>query len=97
MNVGDPQTRLARIQAALNTLTPSFMQLNDDSHKHRGHAGAATGLGHFSVEIHAEAFTGLGALARHRLIYQVLGELMQTDIHALSIQARTPAEVQPNH
>lgn len=95
MTLGDPQTRTARIQAALNTLSPSFMRLNDDSHAHRGHAGAATGLGHFSVEIHSEAFAGLGAIARHRLIYQALGELMQTDIHALSIQARTPAEVQP--
>lgn len=92
MRVGDPLTRVERIKTALQALSPRFLQLNDDSHAHRGHAGAATGLGHFSVVIHSERFSGLGAIARHRLVYQALGELMQTDIHALSIQARTPDE-----
>ena len=93
MSVGDPLTRVERIKSALQTLAPSLLELNDDSHAHRGHAGAATGLGHFSVVIHADGFTGLGAIARHRLVYQALGELMHTDIHALSIQARAPSEV----
>jgi BolA family transcriptional regulator, general stress-responsive regulator len=84
-------TRVQRIRAALQSLNPSFLDVIDDSAKHRGHAGAASGLGHFNVVIHAEAFIGLAPLARHRLVYQALGNLMNTDIHALGIQAHGPA------
>lgn len=83
-------TRIEQIQAALAVLEPTFLEVIDDSARHAGHAGAATGLGHFNVVVEANAFVGLSSIARHRLIYQALGSLMQTDIHALGIQARVP-------
>lgn len=79
-----------RLQAALS---PSELEVVDDSHGHVGHAGAADGRGHFSVRIVAEAFRGQLPLARHRAVYAALGDLMTTDIHALSIEARTPDEL----
>jgi BolA protein len=79
----------ARIQAAL---TPTSIEIVDDSHKHAGHAGARDGRGHFSVRVVAERFRGLRALARHRMIYDAAGDLLDTDIHALSIKALTPEE-----
>ena len=80
------------MRAALRVLAPSHLDITDESHKHAGHEGARDGLGHFSLEIVSDAFAGLAPLARHRRVYQALGNMMQTDIHALSIQARTPAE-----
>ena len=68
------------------------LEVVDESHKHAGHAGARDGRGHFAVSITSEAFAGLAPLARHRKVYAALGDLMTTDIHALSIHARTPAE-----
>ena len=85
--------RIERIRAALQPLQPSHLELTDESHKHAGHEGARDGRGHFALDIVSEAFAGLAPLARHRRIYQAMGEMMQTDIHALSILARTPAEV----
>lgn len=86
--------RLARMRALLQAaFAPSRLDVVDDSHKHIGHAGARDGLGHFSVEIVSEAFAGLMPLSRHRAVYAALGEMMVTDIHALSIRARTPDEV----
>lgn len=82
------------MRAALRVLAPSHLDITDESHKHAGHEGARDGRGHFSLEIVSEAFTGLAPLARHRRVYQAMGEMMNTDIHALSIRARTPAEVQ---
>ena len=84
--------RLELIRAALQTLAPSVLHVIDESHKHAGHEGARDGRGHFSVEIISEAFRGLAPLARHRLVYEALGSMMQIDIHALSIRARTPGE-----
>jgi BolA protein len=87
------EQRPAAIRAALEqALQPSVLEVVDESHKHAGHAGARDGRGHFAVDIVSEAFAGLAPLARHRRVYAALGTLMQTDIHALSIQARTPAE-----
>jgi BolA family transcriptional regulator, general stress-responsive regulator len=84
-------TRLQRIRSALEAaFAPQSLAVEDESHLHIGHAGAATGRGHFRVTIVSEAFRGLSPLARHRAVYDVLGGLMQTDIHALSITARTP-------
>jgi len=68
------------------------LEVVDDSHKHAGHEGARDGRGHFSVEIVAEAFRGQPPLAQHRAIYAALGELMTTDIHALSIQSSVPRQ-----
>ncbi|QDH71769.1 BolA family transcriptional regulator [Lysobacter alkalisoli] len=73
-------------------LSPVALEITDDSHRHAGHAGARDGRGHFSVDIVSEIFAGKSPVARHRAIYAALGGLMETDIHALSIRARTPAE-----
>lgn len=84
-----PEAIRAALQAALQ---PVSLAVVDESHKHAGHAGARDGRGHFAVSIVSEAFAGLAPLARHRRVYAALGTMMDTDIHALSIQARTPAE-----
>lgn len=74
------------------TLAPKTLEIEDESHRHAGHAGARDGRGHFRVRIVSDAFAGKSALARHRAVYAALGDLMQTDIHALAIDARTPDE-----
>jgi BolA protein len=71
-------------------LTPTRLEIVDESHKHVGHAGARDGRGHFAVEIESAAFAGKTSIAMHRLVYAALGEMMQTDIHALSIKASAP-------
>ncbi|MBP3985065.1 BolA family transcriptional regulator [Pseudoxanthomonas helianthi] len=86
--------RVARIRAALQAaFQPQALEVVDDSHKHAGHAGARDGRGHFAVKIVSPAFAGMAPLARHRAVYATLGEMMQTDIHALQIVAKTPEEV----
>ena len=80
-----------QIRIALQSaLSPSQLLVTDDSHKQAGHAGARDGRGHFHVQIVSEAFSGMSPLARHRAIYAALGQMMETDIHALSIQASAP-------
>lgn len=74
-------------------LAPSELAIEDESHRHAGHAGARDGRGHFRVQIVSAAFRGQLPLARHRAVYAALGELMQTDIHALAIDARAPEEL----
>jgi len=86
-------SRVARIEAALSgAFAPAALDVVDDSARHAGHAGARDGRGHFNVDIVSDAFAGLSPIARHRAVYAALGEMMTTDIHALSIRARTPAE-----
>lgn len=86
-------TRIERIRAALQeALQPVALEVVDDSHKHAGHEGARDGRGHFTVRIVSPVFAGKPPLARHRAVYAALGEMMQTDIHALAIEARTPDE-----
>jgi BolA family transcriptional regulator, general stress-responsive regulator len=81
-----------RIEAALRVaLRPSAIEVQDDSHLHAGHAGAKEGR-HFTVRVTSEAFAGLTRVARHRLVYDAARSLMAEGIHALAIQARTPAE-----
>ena len=70
-------------------LSPSELVIEDESHLHAGHAGAKGGLGHFRVTICSEMFNSLRPLQKHRLVYDALGEMMQTDIHALSIQIKS--------
>ena len=80
------------ISAALTArLQPSALDVQDDSHLHAGHAGAREGR-HFSVAVVSERFTGLTRVARHRLIYDSLNQLMPRGIHALAIDARAPGE-----
>ena len=78
-----------RISAALQ---PTSLEIEDESHQHAGHAGAESGMGHFRVKIVSELFAGLRPLQRHRLVYDAVGALLKTDVHALSIDARTPEE-----
>ena len=86
-------SRVGRIRDLLQTeFSPSTLEIEDESHAHAGHAGAAGGLGHFRVRIVAPAFAGLPRIARHQRIYAALGSLMRTDIHALAIEARAPDE-----
>ena len=86
-------SRIDRIRAALQeALQPTALEVVDDSHKHAGHEGARDGRGHFTVRIVSPVFAGKAPLARHRAVYAALGEMMQTDIHALAIEARTPDE-----
>ena len=82
-----------RIRERLTALEPESYTLEDDSAAHRGHAGAASGGGHFNLTIVSPKFRTLSTLARHRLVYEAMGELMQRDIHALSISALTPEEL----
>ncbi|MEZ5465058.1 MAG: BolA family protein [Lysobacteraceae bacterium] len=77
----------------LASLSPTELVIDDDGHRHVGHAGAADGHGHFRLRMVSEAFRGKLPLARHRAIYAALGDMMQTDIHALSIDAKAPDEV----
>ncbi len=77
-------------------LGPDHLEVIDDSHRHAGHAGAADGRGHFTVLIVSQRFAGLSTLERHKLVYQVVGDMMTTDVHALSIQALAPGEPIPS-
>ncbi|HEY4559840.1 MAG TPA: BolA family protein [Lysobacter sp.] len=89
----NPERRVAAIRAALEAaFAPLSLDVIDDSHRHAGHAGARDGRGHFRVGLVSAAFEGMGSLARHRAVYAALGDLMATDIHALSIDARTPGQ-----
>ncbi|WDS38072.1 BolA family protein [Pseudoxanthomonas sp.] len=86
---------MARMRAALEAgLQPAQLALEDESHLHAGHAGARDGRGHFRVRVVSDVFAGKLPLARHRAVYAALGDLMQTDIHALSIDALTPDEAE---
>jgi BolA protein len=87
-------SRVERIRDTLQqAFAPDHLVVHDESHLHAGHAGAATGKGHFRVEIVSAAFSGMGPLQRHRAVFAALDTMMQSDIHALSISARTPAEM----
>ena len=83
--------RVTRIEALLREkFSPTKLQIKDQSHLHAGHAGSQDGRGHYEVTIVADAFVGQRPIARHRMIYDALGSLMETDIHALRINAFSP-------
>ena len=85
--------RVHQIEQRLRTaLAPQRLEIEDESAKHAGHAGARDGGGHFDVTIVSSQFAGKSLLQRHRLVYDALGEAMRKDIHALSIHALTPDE-----
>lgn len=69
---------------------PVELIIDDESHLHAGHAGAAGGHSHYRVRIVAEAFRGISAVARHRLVYAALDDMLKSDIHALAIEALPP-------
>lgn len=85
--------RIQRMEQLLRAaLAPVLLEVVDDSARHAGHAGARDGRGHFNVRVVSPAFAGLRPLARHRAVYAALGTMMQTDIHALGVEAMTPQE-----
>jgi BolA protein len=85
--------RLQRIRELLDAgLTPVECVLDDESHLHAGHAGAASGGGHYRLRLVSARFEGLGKVARHRLVYDCLREMMQKEIHALAMTLLTPDE-----
>jgi BolA protein len=89
-------TRGERLEARLcSALQPAELRVTDDSHLHAGHAGAAGGHGHFTVLLVSERFAGLPVVRRHRMVYEAVGDMMTTDIHALSITALAPGEQLP--
>jgi BolA protein len=84
-------TREERLRATLVIrFAPVSLLIEDDSHHHAGHAGAAGGQSHFRVRIVAEAFRGLSPVARHRLVYEAVADMLKSDIHALAIEALPP-------
>jgi len=83
---------IQRMTERLAALSPAHLEIADDSALHAGHAGAKGGGGHYQLTIVSEQFAGHGTLARHRMIYDRLADMMQKDIHALSIKAATPDE-----
>lgn len=86
--------RLERLKARLQeALAPAQLEIVDETARHAGHAGAAGGGGHYIVHIVAGAFEGKSPVQRHRLVFDAVGDMMHSDIHALSIQAKAPGEL----
>ena len=85
-----PEVIVSRLREHLSA---ESVEIEDQSHLHAGHAGAAGGGGHYEVTIVASCFKGLNTLARHRLVYEAVGALMKKEIHALSIQAYSAEEL----
>jgi len=89
----DSQQRLTEIRRRLEeAFQPRSLELVDEGHLHAGHAGARDGRGHFRLRMVSDRFAGQSLVLRHRAVYQAMGELMQTDIHALAIEALAPGE-----
>ena len=85
--------RAERIRSLLAALDPVELDLIDESHLHAGHAGAASGGGHFRLKIVSPRFEGQRLVMRHRLVYDSVHDMMHTEIHALAITALAPSEV----
>ncbi len=89
------ESRQAQIRTELEKcFQPTELLIKDQSHLHAGHEGAKDGKGHFDVTIVSEAFAGVNRVQRHRMVYDALGKLLETDIHALRIKAFAPSERQ---
>jgi BolA family transcriptional regulator, general stress-responsive regulator len=82
-----------RMREKLQALSPARLEIEDESARHAGHEGARSGGGHYQLLIVASGFEGKSKLARHRMVYAALGDMMQREIHALSIQALSPGEI----
>jgi len=90
VNTGE---RMQQIRQRLDiALQPQAIEVIDEGHLHRGHAGAKDGRGHFRLKIVSRQFIGKSMVQRHRLVYQAMGDLMQSDIHALAIDAAAPGD-----
>lgn len=87
------EERIQQIRRRLDiTLQPQALEVIDEGHLHRGHEGAKDGRGHFRLKIVSRQFIGQSMVQRHRLVYQAMGDLMQSDIHALAIDAVAPVD-----
>ena len=85
--------RAATIERLLtDAFTPVELLVKDQSHLHTGHAGAQEGKGHFDVRIVSDKFAGQSRIDRHRMVYDALGSFMQSDVHALRINAISPTD-----
>ena len=82
---------IKKITAAMNVVE---IDVQDDSHLHIGHAGVKDGAGHFTVTVVSNDFVGKSYLVRHRMIYEAVGEMIPSEIHALVIHPNTPLEVE---
>jgi BolA family transcriptional regulator, general stress-responsive regulator len=87
-----PEGTVERIRERLARLAPMELAIDDDSALHAGHEGAKSGGGHYRVRMVSERFSGLPRMARHRLVYDALHDLMQREIHALSLTLLAPDE-----
>lgn len=92
MTQPDPADTVSQLRERLAALHPLRLEIENQSHLHAGHAGAREG-GHYRLTIVAAAFAGKNTVARHRLVYEAVGDLMHGRIHALAIQALAPEEV----
>lgn len=81
------------MEERLATLQPESLEIVDESEQHVGHEGARGGGGHYQLLIVSPRFSGMQIQQRHRLIYQALGPMMRTEIHALAIRAYAPDEI----
>jgi len=86
-------SRIDLMRQRLSALAPVSLDIIDESQKHAGHAGTRDGRGHYVLRIVSAQFAGKNTMARHRMIYSALGDMMKSEIHALNIQANTPDEI----
>lgn len=92
-----PSDRVAAIESTLrDAFEPSELRIKDQSHLHAGHAGAKDGKGHFAVFLVSQAFRGVRPVQRHQMVYSALSDLMNSDIHALSLELLAPGEARTN-
>lgn len=87
-----PEGTVERMRERLQALQPLLLAIDDDSARHAGHEGARGGGGHYRLRLVSRRFAGLPRLARHRLVYDSLGSMMQREVHALSLVLQTPEE-----
>ena len=88
--MSDPSREQRLREKLVARFAPVQLVIEDESHLHAGHAGAAGGQSHYRVRIVAEAFRGIPAVARHRLVYAAVDDMLKSDIHALAIEALAP-------
>ena len=89
-----PEATLERMRARLAALDPLELQIEDDSARHAGHPGAASGGGHYNLRMRSPRFDGKSRVERHRLVYDALADLMQREIHALAMVLLAPDETE---
>ncbi len=90
-------SKIDTMRARLAALEPVSLEIRDDSHQHQGHGGYRDDGSHYSMHIVSAQFAGKNAVARHRLVYAALGDMMREAIHAMNIHAQTPEEAATAH